>query len=700
MTCYIVGQEVTDCPERSPHTWTPAGGGQKLGEMWRYHGYDGPRPTKFYESPMSYQLVKSGQLPPLEDRLPAPEDVLVINPPDGIGEYGGSYRLTAHFLFLGEFSLGSWYERDSDGVDWRPHIGKLMEHTMGGRQYTLTMRKDQKWSDGTPFTMEDVKWIWEDVVPNKELHPTTATEFRDPVTDTPAEFAVVDDYTWTLTYDTPNYNLFEQRANRGDHCGGGAGRGCFFAHPYMKQFYPGTADPAALQKQIDDAKVEDWVQLWKLKTNWETNTEKPCMRGWCLETNSDTQRTISRNHYFFAVDPEGNQLPYMDKVTMIKMESREVAVFRAMGGENDGQTTPFQVPEVPLYMSNMEKGDYSLYHWPKPGGGSLAIGWNQTYNADPVRGELLRTKDFRYAISHATDRDGLNEGVLLGMGVPRQCVAHRATPYYPGDEWAENNINYDVDLANKMLDDLGLTAKDSDGFRLRPDGSGERLSFNFMTGTAPGEQHDIINLLIDQWAKVGLELTMDARPSSHVPVRNNEEFLSFTGVSYDVNPWSISWTMLVPLAASSHTANEIGRWVELLGEKGMAPGPDPSYLPLAPADTFPADVSGNLMVLIDTWQDGRAYERLSPDRIKLGKDIFRINADEMYMVGTVSFTGSSRGVYLNRNNVRNQPTTHFHDHYGYYAWTFYFEDGIDNINHQDAKSKMYKSVSYIGKTLD
>jgi len=89
-TCYVVGDVSTDCPPRSPHKWTSPP--EIPGENWCYWCYDGPTPTKWYESPMSYQLVKAGKLPPLEDRVPAVADRNIVQGPSNIGEYGGSYH--------------------------------------------------------------------------------------------------------------------------------------------------------------------------------------------------------------------------------------------------------------------------------------------------------------------------------------------------------------------------------------------------------------------------------------------------------------------------------------------------------------------------------------------------------------------------------------------------------------------------------
>ena len=65
-------------------------------------------------------------------------------------------------------------------------------------------------------------------------------------------------------------------------------------------------------------------------------------------------------------------------------------------------------------------------------------------------------------------------------------------------------------------------------------------------------------------------------------------------------------------------------------------------------------------------------------RVELGKDIFRTNAEGMYVTPTVAFTG--KGHSLNRNNAKNQPRNHVRDHFGYYSEAYYFEDRIDNFN--------------------
>ena len=98
------------------------------GIPWLYHSaYQGPLPSKFFEAPLSAQLAKEGSLPPLNERLPVPEDVSVVMGPDGIGEYGGAYRITEIRSYTGEWVAFGFVQRDSDEINFGPGAGKKWE---------------------------------------------------------------------------------------------------------------------------------------------------------------------------------------------------------------------------------------------------------------------------------------------------------------------------------------------------------------------------------------------------------------------------------------------------------------------------------------------------------------------------------------------------------------------------------------------
>jgi len=660
---------------------------QVAGVYWDYK-YTGPKPTKYNESPKNAELVKQGKLPPVEERLP--EEVKVVQPPHAIGTYGGIRRTTGTGSASSWSSWAYWDKKNSNEFEHLPHVG-YYETSDDGRVYTYWWRKGLKWSDGTPMTMEDVRFAWEDVNLNKKIHETPQTQWLDAVTGNIIKFAVVDDERWTLTWDTPDFTLMEGEVRPGSNCT--SFYFCFYTpSAFMKQFHEDYADAADITKMIEEEEVSDWVRLWGLRNNFATNPGHPWMGHFVVDSESDTLWTLSSNPYFFEVDPEGNQLPYNDGLQVIRVESREVAVFRSMAGETDFGGPDFLIQEIPLYRTNMEKGDFSIKIWPSTGGGDISMTVCQTCNQDAETGRMLRTKDFRRAMSFAVDREAMNDTLYLGLGIPANWVPHPSVPYYPGDEYAFKDIEYDPDKANGILDALGYTERDTDNFRLRLDGSGERLSFN--TVSELGQTGDAATLMIDYWADVGIEFkdkNMNAPWTLSYPGKEPLAILRHNAL-YQSNPWFAGWTGCCATGGGAPFAPDISDLDRSMtrGPNGAVPteggytprcGCEMSTLwePKAPADNYPADASGNLAWQQDNWHKGRAHPAISPDRIEIGKQIFRIHADEKYYLSIVSHFGYMRGVILNRNNMINVPDTHTADTWGWHNELYYFTDGNDNI---------------------
>ena len=126
--------------------------------------FTGPKPTTFQESPMSAELVKQGKLPPLMERLPVPEDVHVVPPPNEIGTYGGTWRATANSKrYLQKYANGHPLQLNADGASYVERVAKSMDISEDGRVYTFTLRNGGKWSSGDPLTSEDFRFTWEDI---------------------------------------------------------------------------------------------------------------------------------------------------------------------------------------------------------------------------------------------------------------------------------------------------------------------------------------------------------------------------------------------------------------------------------------------------------------------------------------------------------------------------------------------------------
>ncbi len=645
------------------------------------HSYDGPRPTRFQEAPILAELVRQGRLPPVEERLPVPEDIKYVGGPSGAGAYGGTIRNNGAMWASTTFDQPRWSQREPDSATYTSGVG-FHDISEDGRTFTMRLRRGLKWSDGSPFTIEDVRFAWEDSNFNQESNPHVPAHYRDAVTGNRVMFEVIDDHTWTLSFDSPNFTLTEQPGITGAWCAKGSY--CWYSDSArFKQFHPDYADAGELKKKMDAATAPDWTALWAQNLRGSEIAGKPCLGAWCLESQSDAQQVLTRNPYYFYVDPEGNQLPYADHVRFLATESRDVAVFRGMAGENDAISIIYQLPELPLYRTNMERGDFRINHWPSGGGNDAPLFLSQTYNEDPELGKWLRTKDFRRALSFAIDRSAINEAIFLGMGViQNQCVVP-VSPWYPGLDICQFETNYDPSKANQLLDSIGLDKKDSDGFRLRTDGSGKRLSF--LDVISDDESVEVSEFIKSHLADVGIDMSMKVSGTSYKVFRASEAPLnvSIDASAHQENPWSVSWTRLVPLTAGSHLAPAIGTYYETGGVSGMAPtGPDPMWADglgrVAPAGTFPADISGNLKRLADLWEQGKETAKYSPQRQEIARQIYQINAEEKYMIPTVGFTGTRRGVHISRNNVMNVNKTYTREKFGYHHELYYFEGGVDN----------------------
>ena len=250
------------------------------------HQWDGPIPTKFRESPQSAALVRSGDILPVEERLPVHEDIWVIAPYDEIGVYGGTMRITTHHVkTLDHLAVTSLVNGDPTGAS-EPRLIKGWEVSDDGRKYTFTNRRGARWSDGYPMTIEDVRFAMEDLMYNEELNTSLPAELKSQITGNPARFAVVDDVTWTIEFDDPYFDLASSRHMWGSSKTRGCPR-CYYAPSHIYKRYHAKYNPdeidalmaqfeqdniRALQNRIDNIRTgpgNDWRQTGPIPTEFD-----------------------------------------------------------------------------------------------------------------------------------------------------------------------------------------------------------------------------------------------------------------------------------------------------------------------------------------------------------------------------------------------------------------------------------------------
>jgi peptide/nickel transport system substrate-binding protein len=451
---------------------------------------------QYNEAPMLAERVAAGELPPVEERLP--ENPRVVEPIDSVGVYGGiwnrAWRGVNDFHAFGRITYDPvlrWPRDPADDV--QPGLAERWEWNEDGTELTLYFRKGLKWSDGVPFTVDDVIFWWEAIETDPNVTAAIHLEWQSL-----EELVKVDDSTIALRFSEPN-GLAETvgLAFHGTQWPLGFERFGFYAPKhYLEQFHPAYNEEATYD--LFQEKVFDY------------NVERPVMTAWKI-TQYDPGATLmiaERNPYYWAVDIEGNQLPYIDYVYFHLVE--DVAGVNAMGiaGELDMQARAINLADYPVYMQNAEANGYHMLLWPQAMASNATLFINQSY-PDPKYRELFQNFDFRRALSLAIDRNAVNEIAFLGQGVPRTQTVVPASPYYQ-PELESLNAEYDPATAEALLDGIGLT-KGSDGFRTFPDGS-ELLIVIETSGTGAGEL-DTYELVTEWWNAIGVktELRQETR---------------------------------------------------------------------------------------------------------------------------------------------------------------------------------------------
>ena len=462
---------------------------------------------KYKESPALAEQVKAGKLPAVDQRLP--ETPLVVPVVERTGQYGGVWRRA----FLGPADFNNYvrvvYDAlvrfSPDGAKIEPKIAAGWESSPDFKTWTIKLRKGARWSDGAPFTADDILFWHKDVLLNKDLTP--ALPGVDPQRRrTPATVEKVDAQTIKFTYKQPATLFLTALANQD---GGDRTYAVFLPAHYLKKFHPSYAKKEDVDKAVQAAGFKTWTELFAARNAPFENPERPTMAAWVPVTRaSDQVLTLRRNPYFVGVDPAGNQLPYIDEVRFTFFADTQALNLAAIAGDFDMQERHIQMTNYPIFKDNEKSGKYRVITWPTFGGADAVVAFNQSYKADPEIGKLLASKEFRIALSHAVNRDQIKESVFLGLGEPRQGVPAPWHPYFPGDEWAKKYTQLKPDEANKLLDGLGLTKKDAQGIRQLP--NGKPVSIELSVVPAFAAWPDIAQLIAKDWEKVGVKVVVQS----------------------------------------------------------------------------------------------------------------------------------------------------------------------------------------------
>lgn len=526
----------------------------------------------YTEAPMLAERVAAGDLPPLEERLP--QDPEVIEPYDSLGTWGDTIRFGISGT-ADQDSLTYWsgdqglvrYDPATGYSTVLPNLAREWEVSEDARTFTFHLRRGVKWSDGTPFTADDVIFNMEGFVLNDGWAPVPSIYMSG---GKPVTVAKVDDHTVTFTFDQP-YGLFllELANPRAlDHL--------FYQKAYCGQFHPDYATD--LDAELAAARTPDWRQLMVMKCGDTdktparfANSTRPSLEAWIVKepyVAGATQVVMERNPYFWAVDSAGKQLPYVDRVVGTIYSDPEALLLGAIGGNIDfGFRDLDSAANRPVLAQNRESGGYELFEVTSIGGSPAVFFLNLTHKDEEKRA-LYNQKDFRVALSIGMDRQEIIDTALLGLGQPWQSAPFEDSPMYH-ERYATQYLEYDPEEANRLLDGLGLE-KGPDGLRRMP--SGAPLTIRVEISPNPPEIRDILELLALQWRDIGIDMQV-------MVVDRTLMVQHVTGNDHDAAAWNSqqSWLPgkppfgMVPLEYDSRWGVGYVDWRKSGGERGMEP---------------------------------------------------------------------------------------------------------------------------------
>ncbi len=603
-------------------------------------------PKTFNEAPQLADLVKQGKLPPVKDRLP--QDLMVIKPIQEIGKYGGTWR--RGFTGPGDDENGNRINAsdrpmlvDHTGAKVNPSLAKSWKQSDDGKTFTLDLRRGLRWSDGAPMTASDFVFWFEDIYSNKDIVPTAIPEMAPQ--GKPGRIVKVDDYTVKFEFDVPFF-LFEDLMGGDTLIGGGQAVrqsnkrsfGAYAPAHYLKQFLPkyaGGVDAANAAAKAEG--FDSWVARLHFKKDWTLNPAVPVLGPFrTTQPINNATWVMERNPFYWAVDTAGNQLPYLDRVVMTLAENLEVLNLRAMAGDYDLQERHIDIGKLPVILENQARGKYKVHLDLALNGTDAIYHFNMSYVADPEIAKWIRTTDFRRALSLAIDRKQLNDTFWLGVAKPGSTAPGEDLPYFPGPGWREKWSTFDPKQANEMLDKIGLSKKDAQGFRVRTD-NGQRLRLQVQAVQAFLPWPKISEMVADQWAKVGIQ----------ADVKDTERNLAFTRTQnneHHIMVWNNGGTELLYLfprhaipvdPTEAFMGPEFAKWFNSNGTQGKKPD-DP-----------------NILKMLELYSSAAGQK--TGDRIKTAQEIWKILIDQQYAIGTVGQSPALMGVRLVSDRLGNIP---------------------------------------------
>jgi peptide/nickel transport system substrate-binding protein len=605
---------------------------------------------------MNKRIRGNPKMLPLDQRIP--EDALVVVPYDSIGKYGGTFDMmsnateagTSDFLAIRHVNLVRFSD---DLTTIVPNVAKGWKWNSDFTQLTFFLRKGHRWSDGQPFTAEDVKY-WYD---NLALNPNVFEKPKNYVLvgDERMQVLVIDPQTVQFTLPAPKPGLLAHFANS-------------YAQGFQPKHFLGKWDPELNPDADKNAQALGFKNGLEVLSNYYGNSDwtdtptpmlrspdkvaklpadtMPTLESHILISESTEGRHLVANPYFHQVDTAGNQLPYISEQDEIFVNEDEVRLLKLVNAEVDFKAQSLQLSTAPLLLENQEKGDYKVDLRPEIT--ILTFGINMTHENLEKR-KVFSDLRFRQAMSVAINREEINEVAFFGMGEAKQYTGFSPAPDFVDERWKQHYAQYDPALATKLLTRVGLKDVDGDGFLELPNGEKLVINLQFAVQGAPAA---LVELVGQHWGAIGIQTTVkEVTPDEYRSAQSSNKL--------DVTMWRNGQPLAIVLGTNQiwvppyhdyFTVRTNMLWAEWIDSNGASGVEPPDY-----AKQMIKDINAFQSTPVGT-----------PESDKLGARLVENLVSNLLFIGTVQVPAP---IY-HRNVVKNfvEYKTHSFEYYRSYPY--------------------------------
>lgn len=582
------------------------------------------------ETPTVKRRVDAGSLPPVAERVPSEPSVVHFAKGVEPGIHGGRLRMVVgrskdiRLMAVYGYARLVGYDRSYRLV---PDILKDLK-VEDGRIFTLKLRAGHRWSDGHPFTAEAFRYYWQDLAMNKVISPLGPPSALL-VDGKPPKFEVIDDTTVRFSWHKPNPFFLPALARPNPLL-------IYRPAHYLKQFHANYVAKDKLDALVKQTRKRDWRALHYSKDRGYRcdNPDMPTLQPWHNTTRPPSDRYIFvRNNFYHRIDERGHQLPYIDRV-VVNISSSKLIPAKTGAGEVSLQARGLSFKNYTFLKQNEKRNNYKVLLW-KSGKASRYALYPNLNTKDPVWRALVRKADFRRALSLAIDRNQINQVLFYGLAKPGNNTVLAESPLFK-PEYRTKWARYDLAKANALLDGLGLDKRDSDGFRLLPEG--RRLEVIIETAGEGTEETDVLVMIRKTWKKAGIKLFI--KPSRREVLRRRakagETVISlFYGYDNGIASAATAPKEFVPHDTDQLQWPLFGQYVLTRGQSGLKPD-----MPKV----------ARLSELYEAWVDATS----DAAREKIWREVLAIHADQQFSIGIVA--GVPQPIVIS-DSLRNVPKT-------------------------------------------